>query len=127
MQQQQQPSTSTAASTSLAEAEDFEDDFAQLGRDYARQEFSSNGSHIAEDWGRLQSDWDEFEATTTGIRPVEQTGYQFQANNVYMSSSATHLWQTSGASQSVYQVSLIIPRSVQGHVVDHPPTYSRPY
>lgn len=35
-----------------------------------------------ESWDRLQRDWDRFEATATGIRPMAH--YQFQANNPYL-------------------------------------------
>jgi peroxin-5 len=40
--------------------------------------------HEHPDWGRLQSDWDAFEATTTGVRPVGLHGYQFQTGNPYL-------------------------------------------
>lgn len=42
------------------------------------------------EWGQLQRDWDAFEATATGIRPVTQ--YQFQAHNPYVlgEASRTH-------------------------------------
>ena len=33
-------------------------------------------------WDKLQNDWDKFEATASGIRPVES--YQFQDNNPYL-------------------------------------------
>ena len=33
-------------------------------------------------WDRLQNDWDKFEATASGIRPVEN--YEFQDNNPYL-------------------------------------------
>ncbi|KAJ7772535.1 hypothetical protein DFH07DRAFT_163633 [Mycena maculata] len=35
------------------------------------------------EWDRLQADWDSFEATSTGIRPVDR--YIFQQNNPYVS------------------------------------------
>lgn len=42
------------------------------------------------DWGRLQRDWDSFEATVTGIRPLAH--YQFQPHNPYVlgEASRTH-------------------------------------
>ncbi|KAF7321713.1 hypothetical protein MKEN_00692700 [Mycena kentingensis (nom. inval.)] len=36
-------------------------------------------------WDKLQQDWDNFEATNTGIRPVDR--YMFQRNNPYLSGS----------------------------------------
>ncbi|KZV74433.1 TPR-like protein [Peniophora sp. CONT] len=46
------------------------------------------------EWGRLQADWEAFEATTTGVRAVgaEGQGYAFQANNPYLQgwSTRTH-------------------------------------
>ncbi|KZT08362.1 TPR-like protein [Laetiporus sulphureus 93-53] len=39
------------------------------------------------DWGRLQRDWDAFEATATGIRPLAH--YQFQAHNPYVLGEAS--------------------------------------
>lgn len=39
------------------------------------------------DWGRLQRDWDLFEATATGVRPL--THYQFQPNNPYLLGEAS--------------------------------------
>ena len=35
-----------------------------------------------QDWQRLQSDWDRFEATATGVRPLAE--YQFQPGNPYL-------------------------------------------
>jgi len=52
-------------------------------------------NHISTDdhqsWGRLQADWDQFEATATGIKQTIQ--YQFQEKNPYLlgdSSSTRH-------------------------------------
>lgn len=39
------------------------------------------------EWGRLQRDWDNFEATATGIRPI--ANYQFQAHNPYLVGEAS--------------------------------------
>ena len=60
-----------------------------------------NSPHHAEslrvppDWDRLQNDWDRFEATATGIKPVSV--YQFQPNNPYLtgdSSTRNHIMHT---------------------------------
>jgi peroxin-5 len=56
-------------------------------------------------WDRLQSDWDEFEATSTGIKAIEI--YQFQANNPYLlgdSSRTRHHTMHSNDRQSSYEV-----------------------
>lgn len=38
-----------------------------------------------QEWDKLQSDWDAFEATSTGIEPLSQvTSYPFQASNPFM-------------------------------------------
>lgn len=51
-------------------------------------------------WDKLQEDWDNFEATATGIRAVE--GYQFLPNNPYLvgdSSTTRHHLMHSGSSR----------------------------
>lgn len=55
-------------------------------------------SHETPDWDKLQSDWDRFEATATGIKPVSV--YQFQPNNPYLvgdSSTNNHMMHTQGS------------------------------
>jgi len=56
-------------------------------------------------WDKLQADWDNFEATATGIKTI--THYQFQENNPYLLGDSTatrqHLVHTSGR-QSVFEV-----------------------
>jgi peroxin-5 len=56
-------------------------------------------------WDRLQADWDNFEATATGIKAI--THYQFQENNPYLLGDSTgtrqHLVHTYGR-QSVFEV-----------------------
>lgn len=58
-----------------------------------------------DDWGALQADWDAFEATTTGVKPLET--YQFQPRNPYLhreqGATRTHAMHTTGA-QSFYEV-----------------------
>ncbi|KAG8727593.1 hypothetical protein FRC12_022378, partial [Ceratobasidium sp. 428] len=58
----------------------------------------------ANEWAQLQDDWDAFEATASGIRPVESKGYQFQKNNPYLSGTRTHELHRHGA--GLQQVSL---------------------
>ncbi|KAJ6500136.1 hypothetical protein C8R47DRAFT_282805 [Mycena vitilis] len=45
------------------------------------QASTSQGRNV--EWDRLQTDWDNFEATSTGIQPVDR--YIFQSNNPYVS------------------------------------------
>ena len=56
-------------------------------------------------WDKLQADWDNFEATATGIKTITQ--YQFQENNPYLLGDSTatrqHLVHTYGR-QSVFEV-----------------------
>ncbi|KAJ6625453.1 hypothetical protein B0H10DRAFT_2001373 [Mycena sp. CBHHK59/15] len=51
----------------------------------AEREVSTTQQQHAE-WDHLQADWDNFEATTTGIKPVDQ--YVFQQNNPYFSGTS---------------------------------------
>ncbi|EIW63331.1 TPR-like protein, partial [Trametes versicolor FP-101664 SS1] len=39
------------------------------------------------EWDKLQQDWEDFEATATGIKPL--TSYQFQSNNPYLHGEAS--------------------------------------
>ena len=56
-------------------------------------------------WDKLQTDWDNFEATATGIKAI--THYQFQENNPYLLGDSTatrqHIVHTYGR-QSVFEV-----------------------
>jgi peroxin-5 len=58
-------------------------------------------------WNQLQDQWDSFEATATGIKPI--VNYQFQSNNPYLfgDSSTTRL-RSDGRSQAFYEVRLFI-------------------
>lgn len=60
-------------------------------------------------WGKLQDDWDTFEATATGIKPVSR--YVFQANNPYIlgeSSRTQHHIMHSWERQSMLEVRLLM-------------------
>ncbi|KAF9482155.1 TPR-like protein [Pholiota conissans] len=65
-------------------------------------------------WDALQADWDKFEATSTGIKPVSQ--YQFQSNNPYLlgdsSRMRNHLMHTQGR-ESVPENVLELEAAVQ--------------
>lgn len=69
---------------------------------------SGTGKHRAktaqqQEWEKLQDDWDQFEATSTGIKPVQSTsaatiaasGYAFTQNNPYVQSTRTHAMHSS--------------------------------
>lgn len=57
------------------------------------------------EWDNLQRDWETFEATAHGLRPM--SSYQFQANNPYVSgetSRTRHHTAHAGMPQSLYEV-----------------------
>ncbi|KAH6913796.1 peroxisomal targeting signal 1 receptor [Coprinopsis sp. MPI-PUGE-AT-0042] len=64
-------------------------------------------------WDRLQEDWDRFEATTTGIKQVNN--YQFQASNPYLlgESSRTRQHEMHNGRQSVFESILELEAAVQ--------------
>ncbi|KAG9097590.1 hypothetical protein FRC06_007384 [Ceratobasidium sp. 370] len=66
----------------------------------------------AAEWAHLQDDWDEFEATASGVKPVEPRGYRFQKNNPYLSGTRTHELHRHGAGleQSVLEHEAIVQR-----------------
>lgn len=55
-------------------------------------------------WDKLQNDWDRFEATSSGIKPISK--YHFQSNNPYLlgDSSRTRHHLMHAESQSVLEV-----------------------
>lgn len=60
-------------------------------------------------WDKLQQDWDRFEATSTGIKPV--INYQFQQNNPYLlgdSSQTRNHVMHANTRQSVFEVSFTL-------------------
>ena len=85
--------------------------FRQENADFIRywNEAQINGAQTSTpetlSWDKLQADWDNFEATATGIRAI--THYQFQENNPYLlgDSAVTrqHLAHTYDG-QSVFEV-----------------------
>jgi peroxin-5 len=91
--------------------------FRQENTEYA-QYWNANHAEPAEhataaireaaDWDRMQQQWELFEATATGIKPVDN--YQFQENNPYVlgdrSRTQQHMMHLSG-SQSIYEVCLL--------------------
>lgn len=79
---------------------------AQLAAMAAQQAAAATPETMS--WDKLQEDWDNFEATTGGIKPI--THYQFQHNNPYLlgdSSTSRHHLMHTGARMSVLEVSPI--------------------
>ncbi|KAF8638021.1 hypothetical protein AX16_010653 [Volvariella volvacea WC 439] len=71
-------------------------------------------STAKQEWGRLQDDWDQFEATATGIRPV--INYQFQEGNPYLlgdSSRTRHHLMHSGPHSALFENVLELEAEVQ--------------
>ncbi|KAL0956400.1 hypothetical protein HGRIS_002547 [Hohenbuehelia grisea] len=62
-------------------------------------------------WDHLQADWDQFEATTAGIRPVEN--YQFQTNNPYLLGDSSTRHHMLHHEQSIYESVLELEAAVQ--------------
>ena len=84
--------------------------FQQENADFIRywnelQVRPQNPTAESQSWDNLQADWDNFEATATGIKAI--THYQFQEDNPYLLGDSTatrqHLVHTSGR-QSVFEV-----------------------
>ncbi|CAE6368077.1 unnamed protein product [Rhizoctonia solani] len=65
-----------------------------------------------DEWAQLQADWDSFEATASGIKPVQPRTYQFQKNNPYLAETRTHAMHRHGAGlqQSVLEHEAIVQR-----------------
>ncbi|CCM00262.1 uncharacterized protein FIBRA_02292 [Fibroporia radiculosa] len=68
------------------------EDYIELQRVFHSVSEASNKGNVAvhgqdADWGRLQSDWDVYEATATGVRPLAH--YRFQAHNPYVLGEAS--------------------------------------
>ncbi|TFK26528.1 TPR-like protein [Coprinopsis marcescibilis] len=93
--------------------------FRQENLDYAnywsREAAEKQGvTPDGQDWDRLQRDWDQFEATATGITEVSR--YQFQENNPYLvgeSSSTRHHLLHGGGRQAVLESVLELEAAVQ--------------
>ncbi|KAF8904468.1 hypothetical protein CPB84DRAFT_1677396 [Gymnopilus junonius] len=70
-------------------------------------------------WDKLQADWDNFEATTSGIKAI--THYQFQENNPYLvgdsSRTRTHMLHTQGRA-SILENVLELEAEVQRNMSD---------
>lgn len=76
-----------------------------------RQNAMMHDPHLDE-WAQLQMDWDNFEATASGIKPVQPRRYQFQQNNPYLTGTRTHEMHRHGAGlqQSVLEHEAVVQR-----------------
>ncbi|KAK7687171.1 hypothetical protein QCA50_009675 [Cerrena zonata] len=88
----------------------------------AKQETSSSthqASAQQSEWAQLQQDWDSFEATATGLRPV--ANYQFQPSNPYLlgdSSRTRHHAMHAEGRSSLYESVLEMEAAVQRNRTD---------
>lgn len=118
-----QPSLSSQNQTALNQEQEMKDRVQEDANDaYFRQENAEftrywtdtqvkqepAGTAETQSWGKLQADWDQFEATTSGIKVI--TNYQFQENNPYLlgdsSRTRAHLLHMQGR-QSVLEVRFV--------------------
>lgn len=83
------PSSSTGESVAQEDLNDAyfrqeNEEYAQYWNEYSTQTVSQTQTASPESaaWDHLQRDWDQFEATSSGIKPV--SNYQFQTNNPYL-------------------------------------------
>ncbi|KAI0040007.1 TPR-like protein [Auriscalpium vulgare] len=103
--------------------EDNEDYIAYWNARHAPHTASGQASHsgaVAE-WEHLQEDWDAFEASTTGVRPVSV--YTFQSGNPYLVGDRTRTHTLHGGEQrpqSFFESVLQLEATVQSE-----PTNSR--
>ncbi|KAJ7076321.1 hypothetical protein B0H15DRAFT_941269 [Mycena belliarum] len=83
----------------------------------ASQQASTSQMRNAE-WDRLQADWDNFEATGNGIKPVDR--YIFQENNPYVSDTPSlttrhhlaHEGRAAFLDQSVLELEAVVQRNM---------------
>ena len=74
-------------------------------RQIPSSQFETQFQRQQAEWDNLQRDWETFEATAHGLRPL--SGYEFQANNPYLSgetSRTRHHTAHSGMPQTLYEV-----------------------
>ena len=96
-------------SSSLPAADEIDEYFRQENDAYVEYwrgpAPAQNVAPRTADWDRLQRDWDNFEATATGIRLM--SNYQFQANNPYLlGETSRHHMMHSQERHTLYDVSL---------------------
>lgn len=84
----------SADPSSLATEQESDDAFDNAGLFYdvydrTRRSVAMPTAQTNE-WAQLQEDWDAFEATASGIKPVKPQRYRFQKNNPYLAGTRTH-------------------------------------
>ena len=97
---QLQPHSSLVRSTEQVAPDGLEEDaneayFRQDNEDYANY-WRAHHAPVpplvspapSQEWQKLQRDWERFEATTTGVRPLAK--YQFQPGNPYLLGERSH-------------------------------------
>ncbi|CAE6430679.1 unnamed protein product [Rhizoctonia solani] len=105
-----EPSSDQAQRTEEDDAFDNADVFYDI---YNREhQAASLADPQKDEWAQLQADWDSFEATASGIKPVQPRTYQFQKNNPYLGETRTHAMHRHGAGlqQSVLEHEAIVQR-----------------
>ncbi|KAH9485130.1 Peroxisomal targeting signal receptor [Psilocybe cubensis] len=98
----------------------FRQENAEFARYWSDTQVKQQPAATAETqaWGKLQADWDQFEATTSGIKVI--TNYRFQENNPYLlgdsSRTRAHLLHTQGRQsvlESVLELEACVLRNMQ--------------
>jgi len=108
---QLQPHSSPVRSTEQVAPDGLEEDaneayFRQDNEDYANY-WRAHHAPVpplvspapSQEWQKLQRDWERFEATTTGVRPLAK--YQFQPGNPYLLGERSHNHIMHGSSVQV--------------------------
>ncbi len=108
---QLQPHSSPVRSTEQVTPDGLEEDaneayFRQDNEDYANY-WRAHHAPVpplvspapSQEWQKLQRDWERFEATTTGVRPLAK--YQFQPGNPYLLGERSHNHIMHGSSVQV--------------------------
>ncbi|KAK7005741.1 hypothetical protein R3P38DRAFT_2556191 [Favolaschia claudopus] len=104
----------------------FRQENADYQRYWAAQQQQASTSHLGAaanpqtaEWAHLQTDWEAFEATSAGIKPVSQ--YIFQRNNPYLSdtpSLTTRHHLAHGGRQPMLDSVLELEAEVQRNMTD---------
>ncbi|EUC64282.1 peroxisomal targeting signal 1 receptor [Rhizoctonia solani AG-3 Rhs1AP] len=105
-----EPGSEEAQQTEQDDAFDNADVFYDI---YNRERQAASVADPQKDeWAHLQDQWESFEATASGIKPVQPRTYGFQKNNPYLAETRTHAMHRHGAGlqQSVLEHEAIVQR-----------------
>ncbi|CAE6471822.1 unnamed protein product [Rhizoctonia solani] len=105
-----EPGSEEAQQTEQDDAFDNADVFYDI---YNRERQAASVADPQKDeWAHLQDQWESFEATASGIKPVQPRTYGFQKNNPYLAETRTHVMHRHGAGlqQSVLEHEAIVQR-----------------